>query len=517
MSLFTTNIAAITRPGVYLAVNKAPAIVAAQGAGYAALVCQTPFGPPLLDYTPTSDGDRNLTYAPPGFNRDATGILAMIEKGWNNLLKVVRVLGGTAYVTATVILSSSVPAQLITVTAKYAGVDANSLTATVAAASDGNANHFNLTIAISGASGTTSETYTNLNVSGTGAVYLGQSSQILASRLIASITQVGTNTGVPVAGSTSFTSGTNGTSIVSGDYVGVAGTANAGIALLEGDNTIRQFCTDDCGSSLRAAVNGGATAHALLMGDRIAFINGNSGLSSSASITDAANYQGPGVCYVDPWANELDDVSGAVQLVTPAPFLMSLAVQLPPSIRLAWRDPSVLNMLNGIYSLQAARGQQAANNTFGGVTTLEVNPTGAGGFCVELDVTTETPLDNTQMDLPRQRMGIYIGTAVIASFPSYVNGPNVPLTQSQIVTAFTAFMDTLVANAAENPFALPYVLAYQIGNISGENTPTQTALGNFIIPVAIQTDTGMQHLIFNVQYGPTVQISLVGSQTASGG
>jgi len=514
MPLFTTSVSSITRPGIYLAPIKPPAVIRAQGSGVGAMICQTPWGPPGVLYAPTSDGDRNLTYAPPGFNRLAPGVLAMIEKGWNNLLKVARVLSGTA-APATCTASNAVPTALLTTTAKYPGADGNSLIQTIGLAGDGNVNHFRLTLSISGASGTTSEVYDNGNISGVGADFLWPT-QLLSSRLAGSFTKLAT--GVPIASSASFTSGTNGTAVASLDYVGVPTTANAGIALLEGDSTIRQFCTDDCGVGLRTAVTAGTAAHASLMGDRVAFINGVSGMTTgAAAVTDAANNQGVNVCYGDPWCNEYDDVAGALQLVSPAPFLMSMAMQLPPSLRLGWRDTSVMNMLQGIVSLQFNRGQQAAANTQGGVTTIEMEPTGAGGFCVELDVVTAAPLDSTQADLPRTRMGIYVGTAVQSSLRSYTNGPNVPLTQQQIVTAFTEFMDTLVLNKEENPFTLPYLLGYKMGNIAAVNTPNQQAAGAFLVPVQFQTDTGMQDVIFEVQYGPSVSVTLVGTTNASGG
>jgi hypothetical protein len=500
MSLFTTSISAITRPGVYLTSKKPPAAIRASGTGRAALVCQTPFGPSGTLTNPTSDADRNLTFAPPGFNRTSTGILAMIQKGWPDL-GIVRVLG-TSAATASATLASSTPTNLITVPAKYPGADANSLTWTVSAASDGDSNHFNLTVAITGASGTTSETFKNGNVSGTGADYLW-ADVIANSRLIAQPTKLAA--GIPAAGSGSFSSGANGT-INAAAYVGTAGSGDKGIARLEGDPTIRHFTTDDCASGNRAAVNAGIRAHAELTGNRVGYMGGNTGQAASAAQSDAASYQSENVCYVDPWCYELDDVTGAQQLVQSSAFAMSVATQIPPSLRIAWRDPSVTKLLGGVVGVEFDRGEQAAANTAAGVTTLQKGK--KGGFCFELDVVTIAPVDATRADLPRTRMGHYVGTALQDSLQTFVNGPNVSVTQQSIVTAITEFMEGLLKNKDDDPFSEPYVLAYLLGNIQASNTPTDVANGDFQVPLSFQTDTGMQKLIIGVQYGPTVSISV---------
>ena len=509
MPLIVTSVSSSDRPGVYAYNRKPPATIRPLGTGICALVGQFDFGPPVSLYTPTSDADRDLTYGPPGMNRLTTGILATIQKAWP-VLKIARVLGSSAVI-ASAIVQNATPANCVTFFAKYAGTGPNTaFSVTIAAASDGNANHFNATVTSTGASGTRSETFTNLNVSGTGADYLG-ADQLTSSRLVGNITKL--VAGVPGVQTVAFSSGTNG-SISASDYVGTAGNGDKGLALLEGDGTIRHACTDDPGNSLRSAVNAGISAHGILRGDRMMYINGPSGNAAAAAITDVASYRSINNRYIAPWAYELDDTTSAKQLVPSAPFAMSVAAQLPPSLQIAWRDGSVISMLNGISDVELNYGQSAQQCTAAGIVTLQKNPVAtAGGFCFESDVTTNAPVDPTTSMATRTQMGIYVVTAIQASIQSFVNGPNVPLSQQSIVNAIDDFMLGLLNNKTSNPYAAPYVLAYRIDALSSVNSPTDQANGNFTVPIDFQTDAGMQRIYLGVQYGPTVIITATSTPT----
>lgn len=507
MPLIISTTSVATQPGVYAYVRTPPSIIKALNTGIACVVGQFPWGPtvaaqPTLGlYSPSSDADRIRTFAPAGMARTGQGYLAMIQKGWPQL-KVIRV-ANSADLAATCAINKTGPTLLITVTAKYVGTAGNSITATVSAATDANANHFNLTVTVTSASGTTTDIFQNLNVSGTGADVLPTASQLANSTLVGSI--VKNSAGLPIVGSTSFSGGTSG-AIVASDYVGTQGTTDKGYALMEGDLTISHKFNDDPGNTIRAAVNAGALAHGNFMSNAMVYINGNSGLSASAVQADAVSYQSNYVVYCDPWVKEYDDTSGALQLVPLTSFVASLGTQTSPSTRLSARDPSITQFLSGIQALEANRGQNAAQNTNVGITTCVPNP--AGGFMLVLDVVTNAPVNPAQADVPTWRMGIYVATALQNSLQSYVNGPNVQTVQQNILNATSDFMDTLKRNQSRDPIHNPYVLGWQFDPIAAYNTTTDQASGNFTIPLIFQTDAGMQKIFLGLLFGPTASLTV---------
>lgn len=507
MPLFVSTTSTATRPGVYAYSRTPPAIIKALNTGVACIVGQFPWGPAVAAqasqglYSPSSDSDRLLTFAPPGMSRLGTGYLAMIQKGWPTL-KVIRVANATD-AAATCPINKTGPTLLFTIGAKFVGTAGNSITGTISAATDGDANHFNVTVTVTGASGTTSDIFQNLNLSGTGADVIPTAAQLASARLVGSFTK--SSAGLPIIGSTTFSGGTSG-AIVSSDYVGTQGATDKGFALMEGDLTISHKFTDDPGNTIRAAVNAGALAHGNYMSNSLVYISGNSGLSASAAQTDAATYRSNYVVYADPWVKEYDDTSGALQLVQLAPFLASVGAQTSPSTRLAARDSSITQFLSGIQAVETNRGQNAAQNTLSGITTCIPNPN--GGFMLELDVVTNAPVNPAQADVPTWRIGIYVASALQNSLQSFINGPNVQVTQQSILNAADDFLSTLKRNKDRDPLHNPYILGYQFDSITQYNTPADQAAGNFTVPISIQTDAGMQKIFLAMQFAPTVALTV---------
>lgn len=485
-----------SRHGVFSIERSPPAALTATNTGVVALVEQFPWGPSQSLQTPAGLKDLYNMFAPPGMSRTGPGYLALIRKAWPTI-KVLRVTAASGTVAASVTLSSSVPATVITVVAKYVGTAGNSLTATVSAADDGNVNHFNLAVTVTGASGTTTDLFHNLNYSGVGA----NSAPVFTSTLLTgAITFIAS--GVPVAGTFSFTSGADG-SVVAADYVGTAGTGDKGLSKLEADSTIRHVITADPGNTLRAAVNAGIEAHCILQGDRIGYINGNSGQTEAAAVTDSVNYQSDRIVYVDAWAYILDDVTGATQLVPSAPFAASVAAQLPASTSIAWKSPEVTsNMLSGISNLEQDRGSLAGTNTQAGITTLIRMP--SGGFAFEAGVLTIAPADQTRKRITRRRVGDYIATSFVNSIQGFVDAPNVPSNQNAIVQALDQFMTTLKNGQFSDPNHTVHVLDYAINNLSAANSATDLANGLFIVPLQVQTSSGMEQIFLSVQFGENV-------------
>ncbi len=497
MPLFVTSTSSVNRHGAFAIARTPPSVIRARGTGVAALVGQFPWGPMQSIYEPATMGEAINTLAPRGMTRTGSAYLSLIKKAWP-VLRVVRVVGAGA-VKASRTLSDVVPTVIVTLTAKYEGTAGNSITATVANASDGDATHFNLTIAVTGTSGTTSELYENLNYSGTGT----ESTPTFTDRvLLGAITK--NASGRPLNGSSTFGSGTS-PAVISSDYVGTAGAPDTGISLLEGDTTIRQFCTDDQGATLRDAVNAGSVAHALLMGNRIAYINGDSGLSAADTRTDKASYSSIYAAYLDPWVYVLDDVDGTERLVPPGPFGCSVSAQVSPSTSIAWKNVEVQEMLSGISRLAAARGAAAGTNTDLGIATLIREET--GGHTIEAGVLTVANADIAKKNITRTRMGVYIADAFQSSIRGSVDAPNVPRNQDDLVMALDTLLSGLKRARNLDPNHTPFINDYSIASVGASNTEAEIQGGTFTLAVDVQTGSAMERIFLSINFGETVTVT----------
>jgi phage tail sheath protein FI len=494
--LFITSTSSATRHGVF-AIKRSPAsTIRSQGTSVVSLIGQFPWGPLQQVYEPSSIGDAITKFAPLGMSRIGSAYLSLIGKPWAGL-RIVRVLGSTA-AKATCLLTVAGPTTKVTLTAKYQGTGANSFVATVSDASDGDANHFDLAVTVTSSAGSTTDVIKNINFSGTGDDSTFTQAQLDTLQLIG--VPVKTAAGRPDNGTYTFSGGTDGT-IASTDYVGTAGAPDKGMSLLEAEKKVRHVVVDDCGSSLRAAVNAGLKAHQLRMGDRCVYLNGNSGQSAAAAQADVASYRQSGVAYVDPWVYIYDDTTGAERLVPPAPFLAAVAAQLSPSTSPAWKSPEVQAMLGAIVRLEAARGDAAATNTAAGISTLikEEN----GGHTFEAVPNTIAPSDPTLEDLTTTRMDIYIATAFVASVRSSVDAPNVTVNRDDLVTALDGFMAPLKENQNIDPNHRPHVVDYAIPALESHNSAADYAAGDVYIPLNAQYSNGMKRIFLVMKSGTT--------------
>lgn len=503
MPLFVSSKSSVTRHGVF-AIEVTPAsVIQAQGTGVSAIVGQFPWGPKDEIYSPSNIADAKMVFAPPGMTRTGSAYLSLIGKAWPDL-RLVRVLG-SASVKASSTLASSTPTNIATVTAKYDGPEGNSIVLTVADASDGDANHYNLTATVTGTSGTTEDLIENWNDSATGTQSdfedLTQA-QKDALRLIGDIAHLAN--GRPANGTYTMTSGATGT-VNAARYTGTAGIGDLGIALLEGDATVNQICVDDPGNTDRAAVNAGLMAHAILMGDRMVYINGDSGQSASAAQADVADYRNNKVVYVDPWVYIYDDTTGAQQLVPPGPFAASVAAQLPPSTPISWKNAEVQAMLSGIVKLEANRGANAGTNTNKGICTIIREQ--EGGYTFEAGVNTIAPSDPAKKRITRTRMLQYIARAAVTSFRPSVDAPNVASNRDDLAIALDGFMNGLKLAQNNDPNHNTHVVNYAIQPIADTNTSTDIAAGDVNINLDVQFSSGMDRIFLNIKGGETPVVS----------
>lgn len=497
MPLFIATTANATRHGVYAIERNPPATIAAAGATATAVVEQFPWGPEGV-YTTEGTLDFINKFAPAGANRTGAGYMSVIGKAFP-VLKIVRVLGSSA-AKATVTLQKTGPAACLTLTLKYKGVLGNSVTATVTAATDGDANHFNLEVTLTSGYGTTTDKLENLNYSGVGSDSIPNFNALT---LLGGITVVSAGRPINVANS-AFTTGSDGT-ISSADYVGTQGAADKGIALLESDRAVDFVVTGDPGNSLRAAVNAGLASHADYTTDRMSFINGDSGMTGATARTDVANYRSLRVCYIDCWAYQRDDVDGTERLVAPATFAASLAASLSPSTSFSWKSVTAQRFLSSISRLETVRGDGAYQNEKAGICTLQKEAD--GGFTFEAAVVTAAPLSPAKRKYKRTRMGHYIAKAVVSSLREFTDSPNVEFNQQDEVNAVSAFLDELKGNVKKDPNNLPHIVDFAIRDLDAFNSQTSIDNGEFTIPADIKISSDQEKIFFSMQFGETVQIS----------
>jgi hypothetical protein len=479
--------------GVFIQDVPPPASITPTGTGVAVVVGQPLWGPANKLTYPTSPAAFDATFAPPGSVRTGSFHLATTRSAWP-VLGCVRAIDPAAVASTVNVLQSAT--TLATITAPYPGTLGNSIVWTIGAAGDGNANHFKLTGSLTGASGTTTEVYDNLNVSGTGANVLPN----LANSTLA-VTFAFVATGIPTAGNITMSGGTNGTTTAA-HYVGTPGGSTFGFSLLESDQTINHVWCDDMGNSFRPTVNAGLFAHVELTTDRVGWINGPSGQSAASAQTDVASYRSLRLVYNDPWVNVNDDTTGASRLIPSGSFGASVAAQTPPSLSIGYR--ALNGLYSGIISLEADRGSARGQNTAAGISTLIKAP--GGGISYEVDCNTS--LLSGQTDLTRTRLGQYIGRSVQQSWQPFVNAPNVPFFQQPIIDSLDAFLANLLNNAKINPAALPIISAYALSSIAGTNTPFSISQGQFIVGAQILTSSQMKQIILAMSYGPGLTITV---------
>lgn len=499
MALFYSSTSAVgVNHGVFAIERPPPTVISPTGTNVAAIVGQFSWGPMQSLYSTANRADFINTFAPLGMSRLSSGYLQVLNSAYP-VLKVVRVLGVGA-VAATIIIQKTGPVTMVTLTLKSPGTQGNNVVAVTTAADDGNANHFNLTLSVSNAQGTTAEIFRNLNYSG-----VGTNSPLTFSNAIFLASVVVNSAGAPLLQQFTASGGTDGAAIAATDYVGTQGATDKGIALLEGDNTIRHFFCDDMGVSLRTAVNTGVSSHATYMLDRIGYICGPSGNTATQAQTDVATYQNTNIVYTDPWVFVFDDTTGAKQLI-PSNFLAaSLGSIVSPSTAFSWRDNTIRKFLVGVVGLESNRGSQKAQNTAVGISTLI--PFITGGFCFEAAKVTIAPATPSKANWTRTNIGIYIAASVTSSLASNVDAPNVPLFQQDIINAIDAFLQGMVKNVSINPAGAPYIMGYNLLPTSTSNLPTDAAQGNFTVAANIQTGSSMERIFFSVAYGESVVIT----------
>ncbi|GEM_PF-1708264 len=497
MGLFVSSLSSIRRHGVNAIMRRPPTVIAPVGNGVAAIVGQFPWGPDQALTVPADEADFLDKFAPTGMSHLMSGYLAVLGKGFPTL-KIVRVLAsGKAKATAALVNGASTE---LDVALKYNGTAGNAVIVTISDASDGVAAHCNIAVSVTDARGTTTDLFTN--VDNTATVF--SAPDCSQAKLTGSIARHGSNVLRPTNASVTCTGGLDGT-ITSAEYVGTPGAGNLGMALLETDKSISAVFTDDCGDTLRSAVNTGLLAHAISCGNRMAFLQGPKSQTVTAAKADKAGYTASRWgYYCGQWAYVYDDVTGAQQYSPLASFAASMACQLSPSTGIAWKSTEAGDMLANVIGIDMDWGQGVSDAEDAGILAAEMED--SGGYRFEADCTMATPADPTLKLGTDTRMAIYIASSFARATRSYCDGPNVPFDQIAIVGGLQAFMDDLKKAANVDPEHIPFVLDYNIDPLSSVNSKSSLANGFFMVPLNYQTGPQMSHIVLSIQGGVGVTI-----------
>lgn len=498
MGLFVSSLSSIRRHGVNGIFRRPPTVIAPVGNGVAAIVAQFAWGPDQALTVPADEAEFLAMFAPDGMSHLTSGYLAVLGKGFPTL-KIVRVLAsGKAKATAP--LPGAGAIVQLDVTLKYNGTAGNSVIVTVAAASDGVADHCNISVTVTDARGSTTDLFTN--VDNTAVTFVPPDCS--QAKLTGSIARHSTNVLRPTNGSVTCSGGADGT-ITAAEYVGTPGAGNLGMALLETDKSISAVFTDDPGDSLRSAVNTGLLAHAISCGNRMAFLQGPKGQTVTAAKSDKAGYTASRWgYYCGQWAYVKDDVTGAQQYSPLASFAASMACQLSPSTGIAWKASEAGDMLVNVIGIDMDWGQGVSDAEDAGILAAEMEE--SGGYRFEADCTMATPADPTLKLGTDTRMAIYIASSFARATRSYCDGPNVPFDQVAIVGALQTFMDDLKGAANNDPEHTPFVLDYNIDPLASVNSRSSLANGFFLVPLNYQTGPQMSHIVLSLQGGVGVTI-----------
>lgn len=504
--LFVTSTTQV-RHAVFAIKRKPPGIFRPAGTGAALVLAQFTWGPAQTLMEATDPKDFTNKIAPPGMDRTTQAYASVNQKGFPDLWWI-RVMG-TGAVKAFADFPNSGATVIFRVTLNSPGTAGNSVTGTISAASDGDANHVDLTVTVTGSSGTTTDTVKNINFSGVGADGIdgvaGTTFDLSEqSILIGTITK--TAAGIAAVGSVTFASGTT-PAVTAADYVGTIGTGDKGLAQGEQEGSLRHIFFDDVGNSLRAAANAGMKAHVNALQDRVGYINGNSGQSLATAQSDVANYRsGYGLLmYMDPWVYQLDDF-GTKTLIPSACYAACVGSRTSPSTAIAWKDPEVQGMISGISSLEFNRGNGAGTNTQKGIATFIREET--GGHTIEADVTTDAPVDTTIAYLTDTRITIHIALTAKTNLRSVVDAPNVPANQQFAINGVTEFMDILkAASTGRDPNHTAHVIDWGMNDLTTENTEASIQAGRFIIPIDVETSVGIRQLFISLQAGAGVRVT----------
>lgn len=412
-------------------------------------------------------------------------------------------VNGTGYAPCVMNLLDAAGNPVMQLVLKFPGAAPNGIaTAQVAAAADGIANHFDLTLTWTNAvTGTTQEIYKGLQTQATAILPVTTNSLLLGSGAL-----IGTPVTRPVNGTFTFIGGGNGLAVTANDY-------QTGLTQLATKQDIAVVCVDDCGDTIRAAVNANVQAHVDSLSNRSCVLQGSPLNALASVLTDVANYRDDRVIYSGAWVNVNDD-SGNPQQSPFSTFIASARIQLRPQQSFAWWDPQATQFYTGIASLantgtintqdDTANGVRAQCTTGGVTLPIRLDD---GRFAALSDRTASISTSGKQFDVTR-KIKDYLARSIKAGVLSFGNGPNTLDQWRAFKVSLDDFLNRqqIAGVIAPNPTAAAGTAAFQT-DIKTPNNPTTAGLGQFFININATTPAPMEKIFGQLNAGPQVQIT----------
>ncbi len=505
-----TSLAQAEARGVYGIFQRELAAVQGVGTARAVMLCQLPWGPVGL----AEDGDLadfdtpanfRAKFCPAGFTRTGSPYNLATRFAWADL-KIIRVLASDA-VKATINLQKAGALDCVAAPAKYYGAEGNGITCVVAAASDGVANSFDLTVTkLNSTTGkSTAEKYPNVDSTRTDDAYWTAltANSVLLGPLKPS------DVGRPVNGTYTLAAGTDGAAIVASDYLGTPGSADKGLALCEKDQEISFiFLGDDPGAGLRATINAGLAAHQALMNDRRhVLLTGAADETDATARTNAALNPGEQIHYITGFGKVVDedatsDTSPLIQVPLTGAFAGFCSI-IQPHVSPAVKRKEFTKYFAPIKGLTNGTGTPGslATNEKNGVVSFEKNSNGV--FSPYCGVATDKL---TQIFVSRMRR--YIMFSLGFAIEDYRNSPNADTVQDDERTITETFLEQLVTNGKGDVFLRPAVKAAALLPEESANTTVSENAGDYAIPAEVQLFNEQRRLIIQVRAGVDVTVTV---------
>jgi hypothetical protein len=504
MSTIVSSASAAGYPGVYAILVSPPRIIRGISLGYLGYVGQFDAGPVGVGYLPQDGDDLVQTYEPKGCARKKPGwygLMGQLSAPW-----FIVGVKGAGFGAAT--LAQAGTGGGYTVTAATPGAWGNGITVQQAPASNGDPTKRNLTFTLVDPVTTqTQEVYRN--------VAIGQdlSALLAASRLVDTIAWTGSMTVWPGDATHNLggtVSGTDGAAVAAADY-------QAALDQLALEGNVRVVVTDDCGDSIRAAVNSDVVAHCTNLYNRVCHITGAKGNDWAAAKTDKANYQSELATYYGAWVQVYGDDGQTLVDVPLSIFGAVIRSNIPVHWSIANHDTQATKYLGKIkgtspatlYSVasEPIRGEAWVNQIVLPIQGVGPQP-GTRGPWQLLHGRTCNLNSGYQYEVTTWYR-IYLVTALAPQLDPYVNGPNDLDSGQEIQGVVNAWLEGevslrhLTTSLADDGVTTlpPYST-----DIYGVNTGSTMANGDFYVSIDGHTPGVRERLLLLVNVGETVSV-----------
>jgi hypothetical protein len=395
--------------------------------------------------------------------------------------------------------------NVLTVPAKYYGVYGNGISVVIAAATNGVANSFNMTISKTDAATglVTSEFYPNVDSDkvvddASNTYWAGVTASSL---LVGGLVKLGA--GRPANGTYALAAGSDGAAIASANYLGTPLSGDKGVAVLENDPDISFVFTDDPGAGLLVAVMAGLKSHVVAMKDRrIACLMGNAGETKATAITNAALNKDSHCVYVFPHGKVLDDQGNKVTIPLTGP-LASFGTLLTPHLSLAYKAAAFTKALANIVELDAATTvkQTRIDLDKAGVICFEKNPK-SGHFSPYNDISTDAATA-----VYATRMADFIAFSIAERFEDNKGAPNDDETYEDEATLLKAFLRELEDNRKIDHILRPSILGFEIFPLEAANTQATLDAGDATHSFKVKLISERKRTFLLGEIGTTVKVT----------